>query len=225
MRNIKYISIILSFLLFPQAGAANRYNEQLIEYSLSVSNKNTDFDFQPGNAYKTNINQLGISWYESFSAYFNAGLEFGYLEMRQIDNSLTAAQFTSGQYAGLRFRFIPFEDSFFSWRLNLNYRYNSTKGTNSNQESQFIWGESTLSNEFAFQITPRFNLFLAGDLRLLDGTQKNSGIVNQTLVFKELKSQSVHFGTKLKVNPNGEIRLEYSSGFEDGVKIHFTRQF
>ncbi len=222
-----YLILILFILAFAHQAKANGgiTTGQLIEYSLSVGSKTSDFTFQSGTTYQSKINQIGIAWYESFNAYFSGGLEFGYLEMSQIENSLASAQFTTGQYAGLRFRFIPLKHSLLSLRLFLNYRYNLTRGMTTSQESQFIWSELSFSNQVDFHITHSLDLFLAIDYQLLDGTLKNTGMLNQTSSFKGGKSQNMRLGTKIMVNPNGEIRLEYSTGFADGVRIHFIRLF
>ncbi len=228
-QNTKFFYLIL--ILFIQAFAhqakakGSSSTGQLIEYSLSVGSQTSDMAFQSGTSYQSKTNHIGIAWYESFNAYFSGGLEFGYLEMSQIENNLASAQFTTGQFAGLRFRFIPLKHSLLSLRVFLNYRYNLTRGVTSNQESQFIWSELSFSNQVDFHITHSIDLFLAVDYQLLDGTLKNTGILNQASSFKGGESQNMRLGTKIMVNPNGEIRLEYSNGFADGVSIHFIRLF
>lgn len=227
-QNTKFHYIILCLFILPfipLAKAADGSIRHLIEYSLSVSNQHTDIDFQSGDTYKTNTSRLGINWYESFSPYFHAGLEFGYIDMTQIENSLSSAQFTSGQYAGLLFRFLPVENSYLTLIFNLNYRYNSTQGKNAVQESQFIWSESTLGSELHFRPSSNIGLFIAADYQLLDGNQRNTGNINQVALFKGAKSQGFRLGSSLKINHNGEIKLQWFNGFKEGVEINFTRTF
>jgi len=73
---------IFIFLPLSLLNSAHAENDEF-EFSLSVSNQNTYFNF-PSNTNEVRFDQLGVSWYESFSSYFHAGLELGYIEMSQI---------------------------------------------------------------------------------------------------------------------------------------------
>ena len=226
-QNIIHVFILCLFIILPasQVNATRNIDFNLLEYSLSLSKINTYFNFDSGNNVKTSMNQLGINWYESFSPYFHAGLEFGYIEMSQIDNPLSSARFTAGQYAGLLFQFLAVENSYLTLNLNLNYRYNRTQGKNAVQESQFIWSESTLTGELHFRPSSNIGLFIGADYRLLDGNQRNSGNINQIRLFKGSQSQGFRIGSKISVNSNGEIKLQWTTGFKDSVEVHFTRTF
>ncbi len=171
------------------------------------------------------MTQVGINWYESFSPFFHAGLEFGYTEMNQTNTNLASAQFTSGQYAGLLFRLLPIANSLMSFNINLNFRYNNIKGSRFDQESRLSWSESSLSGELYFLKKAKISLFLASDYWVINGNQKDTGNINQNRSFKGAKNQTFRMGTIIKVNPNGEIRVEYSNGLVEGIKIHFTRTF
>jgi len=226
MNNSKYLIISLLLALpFSTTKASLNNAGRLSEYSLSISNMITYFNFQSGATNKIKMSQVGINWYESFSPYFHAGLEFGYTEMSQVNNSVASAQFTSGQYAGLLFRFSPISNSFMSFNLNLNYRYNNVKGRSLNQESWFKWSESSLSGELHFLRKAKISLFLASEYWILSGNENDTGNINQNRTFIGAKSQNFRIGTIIKVNPNGEIRVEYASGLVNGIKIHFARTF
>jgi len=227
-KKIKLYFFILSSVFLPSVSYSRvdrNETEHLIEYSLSITKLSTYFDFQPGNTAETKMEQIGIDWYESFSSYFHAGLEVGYIDMSQIDNSSTSAQFTSGQYAGIKFRFLPVDSPLISLSLNFDYRYNKTQGKNSVQESQFIWSESTLATELHFQPNSDIGLFIASDYQFLDGSQQTTGNINLSRSFKGSKSQGFRVGSKLSINRNGEIRVQWATGFRNSVEIHFTRTF
>ncbi len=215
------LSIILPITL---VSAAQISKSKLFEFSLDIQNTSTDFKF-PSYTYKTKSEQLGISWYEPFTEYFHGGLELGYINMTQIDNSLTSAKLTSGQYAGLLLRFIPINSELFSLTLNANYRYNDTQGTSANQESRFVWNETLLTTELKFQPTSLIGLTFAAEYHLIDGSQRDSGVINQITAFNAEKQYGTRVGLNFTTNRTGVVGFEWFTGFRSGSRLYFTRKF
>jgi len=145
--------------------------------------------------------------------------------MTQIANSLASAQFTAGQYAGLLLRFLPINNRAFSLTLNLNYRYNRTQGSSTDQETQFAWNETLLSSEIQFKPTTHIGLFLAAEYQVLNGEQRDSGNTSQITSFSSAKHQGERFGINFKLKNNGIVRLERLTGFRNGTRIYFMRKF
>ena len=218
---ILYLSIILPITL---VNASQISKNKILEFSLDIQNTSTYFKF-PSYTYKTKSEQLGISWYEPFTEYFHGGLELGYINMTQIDNSLTSAKFTSGQYAGLLLRFIPINAELFSLTLNANYRYNDTQGTSSNQESRLIWNETLLSTELKFHPTSLIGLTFAAEYHLIDGSQQDSGAINQIIAFNAENPHGTRFGLNFTTNRTGVVGFEWFTGFRSGSRLYFTRKF
>jgi len=218
---ILFLSIILPITL---VSAAQISKNKLLEFSLDIQNTSSYFKF-PSYTYKTKSEQLGISWYEPFTEYFHAGLELGYINMTQIDNSLTSAKFTSGEYAGLLLRFIPISSELFSLSLNANYRYNDTQGTSSNQESRFAWSEILLTTELKFQPTSLIGLTFAAEYQQIDGSQQDSGAINQITAFNAEKQHGTRFGLNFTTNRTGVVGFEWFTGFRSGSRLYFSRKF
>ena len=218
-----YIAGLFIFLPLTLINSAHATNNNL-EFSLSTTNQNTYFNFS-SNTNKVSSDQLGINWYENFSPYFHAGLEIGYIEMSQINNAITSAQFTSGEYIGLLLRFLPVESPFFTLTLNLNYRYTRTEGKSTNQETQFAWNNTLLFSELQFQPTKHIGLILAAEYRLLDGEQRDSGNINQITHFKASKQLGYRLGINFNLNHNQTIRLDWLDGYRQGVQVHFTHKY
>lgn len=220
------IFILCLSIIFPNTlvNAAQRSKNRLLEFSLDIQNTTSYLNFT-SDSYETKSEQLGISWYEPFTEYFHGGLELGYINMTQIDNSLTSAKFTSGQYAGLLLRFIPINAELFSLTLNANYRYNDTEGTSTNQESRFIWSETLLSTELKFQPTSLIGLTFAAEYHLIDGSQQDSGTINQIIAFNAEKQHGNRFGLNFTTNRTGVVGFEWFTGFRSGSRLYFTREF
>lgn len=196
----------------------------LLEFSLSTQNQTANLKFST-NTYKTKTNQLGINWYEPFTQYFHGGLEVGYLEMSQTNNSLASAQFTSGEYAGLLLRFIPLETEHLSLTLNLNYRYSRTMGESTNQETQFAWNEALLITELQYHPISNIGLILAAEYQTLNGEQRDSGMVTKISEFTESEQQNYRFGVNFSSNRTGVVGIEWLTGFKTGTRLYFLRKF
>ena len=225
-RFILKIGVAFLFIILPISfvSASQIYKSKLFEFSLDIQNTSTYFKF-PSYTYKTKSEQLGISWYEPFTEYFHAGLELGYLNMTQIDNSFTSAKFTSGEYAGVLLRYIPINSKLFSLTLNANYRYNDTQGTSTNQESRFVWNETLFSTELKFQPTALVGLTFAAEYHLIDGSQRDSGTINQITAFDAEKQYGTRFGINFTTNHTGVVGFEWFTGFRSGSRLYFTRKF
>ena len=219
----QFISWLFIFLPLSYSNTIQAVDSRLVEFSLYSVDQNTHFDFSSNN-YETKYQQLGLNWYESFSSYFHAGLELGYINVTQTENTLTSAQYTSGQYAGLLLRFLPIEQDFISLIVNLNYRYHQTMGSSTNQETEFVWSEATLSSELQFHITENSSVFVAAEYQILDGVQHDSGNINQTLSFNNLNQQGYRAGVDFALSRNEHIQIEWQTGFRNGVQIYFTRK-
>lgn len=221
---IKSFALFLYFCFpFIYSNSTYAIDNNLVEFSLNVVNQNTHFNYTTKN-YETKYQQLGVSWYESFSSYFHAGLEVGYIDVTQPENDLTSGRFTSGEYAGLLLRFLPIENNLISFIMSLNYRYNQTTGKSPNQESRLTWSETLLSNELQFQITEIFSAFIAAEYQILDGHQRDTGILNQVRNFNTSKQQGYRLGIDITPSKKDLIRLEWQSGFKNGAQIYFTRK-
>ena len=219
--------IFVCFLLLPssQLNAARRIvNNDLLEFSLSIEHQNTHFNFPSSHA-KTSFDLLGINWYEPFSSSFHGGLEVGYLEMTQAENSVSSAKFSSGQYMGLLLRFLLIDNPHLTFDLNLNYRYNSSEGNTVGQRTEFAWYEGLFSAEMQFHLSENSQLLLAGEFHLLDGEQRDSGSINQITDFSETKQKGYRLGLNFKTNRKGVLGVEWLAGFRDGGRIYFRRYF
>ena len=221
---IKSFALFL-FFCFPFIYSNSTYaiDNNLVEFSLNVVNQNTHFNYSTKD-YETKYEQLGVNWYESFSSYFHAGLEIGYIDVTQAENSVTSARFTSGEYAGLLLRFLPIETDFISFKMSLNYRYNQTTGKSTNQESQLIWSETLLSNELQFQMTEIFAAFIAAEYQIVEGNQRDTGSLNQIRNFTNSKHQGYRVGIDIIPSKRELIRIEWQTGFKNGAQIYFTRK-
>ena len=226
MQNKKYkrfFSWLFIFLTISFSNTLQAIDSRLVEFSLYSADQNTHFNFSSNN-HEIEYQQLGLNWYESFSSYFHAGLELGYINVTQLEKLLPSAQYTSGEYTGLLFRFLPIEKDFVSLLVNLNYRYHQTKGSSTNQETEFIWSETALSSELQFHTTEYLTLFIAAEYLILDGKQHDSGDINQISSFSNTHQQGYRAGINFVLRRYEHIKIEWQSGVKNSVQLYFTRK-
>lgn len=226
-RNNTLQCLILCLLFFTPLkiiNAAQINKNNLVEFSLSIQNLTTDFKF-PTNTYEVEMDQLGISWYESFSQYFHAGLEIGYIDMSQIKNPLVSAQFSSGQFAGIRLRFLPIDQTYISLRLNLNYRYTKTEADGLSQNSEFAWHETLFSTEFELRPFNKVSLIVAAEYQDLSGEQRDSGIISQITQFSDSRQYGYQFAVNFKPYASADIGIKWFTGHKRGGGLYFSRRF
>lgn len=222
---IKHIHIWFLILQpFNFAYAAPSTSNHGLEFSLSISNNDTSFSFSP-TAYQTRLDYLGVNWYETFSKHFHAGLEVGYINMSQINNTISSAQITSGEYAGVLLKYIPVNTSSFLLTLNLNHRINQTQGTSTNQITLFDWNETLLFTQLEYSPLDKLSLSVTAEHQQISGEQQNSGTITNVSAFKESKQQGYRFGINFLTQHTGTVGIEWFSGFRSGVALNFSRKF
>lgn len=215
---------IIFFLLIKFTYAGQLINSNLIEFSLSLQNQKTHFNF-PSKTHQVEFDQIGVNWYEPFSETFQGGLEFGYLDLLQRDNTLTSTQLSSGEYFGILLRFLPMNTSFATLAFNLNYRYNKTESINAAQSLEYLWGETMISSELEFHPFDSLGLLLAAEYQNLSGEQRDFGNVLQIVNFTTSKHVGYRLGIHFKPDPTANIGLQWITGYKKGLKIHFMRRF
>ena len=149
----------------------------------------------------------------------------GYLEMLQATNPQNSAKNTSGEYAGLLFRFMPVRNKNYAINFNINYRYNRSKGSDNTQTTSFTWHEALASGEIHVYATKKLKLSLAADYQRVDGEKRDTGIIYQTNTFSESKKQGLRYGLYFTLRPTEVIKVEWSNGYNEGLQLYFSRQF
>lgn len=217
---------ILPLLFLPQnfIHAAQHTDNSVTEFSLFLDNQTTYFDF-PTQTNQVKSDHIGISGYTTFSKTFQGGLEFGYIDMSLRDNSLSSAQFSSGQFFGLLLRFLPVDQAYFSIIFNLNYRYNNTVSINTNQRSEFVWHESLFSSEVEIRPLDTLSLILAAEYLNLSGDQRDLGNISQVTPFTNSKDLGYRFGINFRPYPTADIGVEWRRGHTEGGRIYFRKRY
>lgn len=210
------------FLPFSQTKAAHLSNNYSLEFSLVLSSTESQFNYG-SSTYDTRFKKWGINWYEPFFDYFQAGLEIGNIEMTQ--SVKPSSQYTTGEYAGVLLRLLPFTSPMFSLSFDLNYRYNSTLGESTNQLTEFIWDEVMFTGQLFFHPMKNVWLYMGADHQAIKGEQRDSGVTNRISTFKESEQKGYRIGIDFIINHTGTVGIERLTGFNSGTRLYFSRKF
>ena len=212
----------LLFFLLNSTNASQRFDSNLVAYSLFLQNQTIDIEF-PVAVQKIESDLIGINWYESFGKTFYGGLEFGYIDVTHSDNS--SSQFSSGEFIGVLLRFLPFEYSFASLAFDLNYRYHKTEVNNLNLTSEFLWHRTLFITELEIHAYKTVGFVLAAEYQNISGKQRTIGNVQAISPFSASKHLGYRFGIRFRPDPTAEISLEGLTGSRKGARITFKRGF
>jgi hypothetical protein len=145
--------------------------------------------------------------------------------MVQVNNTQRSAKFTIGEYAGILFRFLPVNKPLYAINLDLNYRYNRTKGKSSIQETKYIWQEVLFVSAIQFQATQNIKLSLGAEYQILDGIKRDSGSDTQINTFNTTQKQGLRYGLHYSLRRTEVIGFEWLAGYKNGGRLYFSRQF
>ncbi len=222
--NIKYhLKIwpaIFVFLFQPNSWA----DSPLLDFSLSISSTTEAWQLNNASS-QPRIRAYGINWFENMTPSIDGGIELGSMEVIRPEATLTSASYTAGEYIGLVTRFRLVEKPHFSWRFIAAYRYSSTLGTASGQESRFSWTQTHASNIFLLRPLKNTGFFLAADYYSMSGEQRDTGTVTQITTIKEGQHLTYRAGIHFYMHPQGRVSLEWLQGYRQGFLMNFQRNF
>lgn len=225
MKYFQYLCFSLFIILHSHSATANdASNNAPLEFSLSAEHQDSQFTFNTI-SYDTRLTTLGVNWYEIFTPYFHAGLEAGYIEMSQLNNPVSSARYTTGQYAGFLMRVLPLTLTHFQLTLDINYRYNKTQASATTQNSTFTWHDTSITTKALLSPIENISFYGAVEYDFLSGEQNDNGSLTQIKPFNHTQETSYRAGVNFAVDYTGMITIEGISGYKKGARILFSRRF
>lgn len=223
MHSKKRLPLLLLVSLVLQPGMVQA-SPELLSFTLHYENSKTGLNYS-GTTRETSFNSLALSWYEPFQEYFHAGLEVGGFEMIQRSNPLISAQFTKGEYAGVIFRFIPYDGDLLRLNFDVGYRYSRSIGETTSQQTEFNWHHRYASFDGILRLFPKNELVLTINERILKGDQVNRGTVNSSIDFAESQSRGYAMSWQFFNRSRGKVSLTLSDGYQQSTSIRFSQGF
>lgn len=168
---------------------------------------------------------LGVRLQETLAPRLRGSLHFGYLDLSQPDNTLAAAQVTTGYYAGLELGLLLLDTSRLRLELSAGYRYQNTEGHANNTDVELVWHDTYAQLGLAIPLSERLEFHTFGGTSRTSGEQRASGATDQLLTFDEQKRRYYAAGLSYWVDSTGYLSASWLGGNRDGFRLGFHRGF
>lgn len=218
----RFIFVIIVLLCCDPAYAfddpAQRYNTA---FSLHIKRQVSDWEVD-NTTMESRISRIGLSIHEPLNEHLDSGIELGYLDLSQPDNTHTEGIGLTGGYLGLTLGTHLLRTDNLSLLLNLSYRYNSVEGSDNTTEASLTWHElqGGLSLSYSFE---RLILSAGVGQHAVDGEER---VENDETRSIEQKSETIYSaGATYWVERTGYIGIQGQRGAQQSIRFVFGRQF
>lgn len=216
-------SLLLLGCLFSGPGWAN-YDPTVSDFALFIQHTDMDWSY-PTTIRQTTSTHLLAVWHESFSPSFKGGLRLGYLDLSQVTNPLPSAQNSTGYSLGFDLHALLLNQRLLQLGLSLAYDYQSTRGSSSDQTTNFVWHTGLLGADIILAPLAKLSVHTGFSLTYIDGEQRVGGNLNQIIPFNQDDVAGYYVGVNLKTDATGSIGLKWHEGTRQGIEFVFRREF
>ena len=196
-----------------------------LPYEFALQGGRSDYTWKRSGAdVDTEVEMMSLFVRRRLAGIVYGDLLLGYTALTQTGNAATSGLKPDGYHAGLSVDVDILTREHFSVFGSAGYIYYYTRDSSSSNRVELTWGEwrARLGGSIGYGIV---RLYGGGPYGSLDGTERQTGTVNQTVRF-DSKSQGGGFiGLDLRLNNDGYIGVEGRSGLDDGWLIYFKHRF
>lgn len=214
------------------AGAGNAFADDAQTYagisaSVDIGHSHTDFAYPSGN-YRADINSYGMVFVQPVSDSVGFGLLAGYQTTGVNNPSLNSLADGYGPFAGLYFDWRPELNDYWNLQMRAGYTWHDMSYTsNSQQASQqadLTWYTAYFGAGPLLHYGPwRFSV--GGYYQTVNGTETDTGSINQTLDFSATQSTGAYMGVIYFMNRTQSFGIYATSGAVQSVMLTFRVHF
>jgi len=195
-----------------------------IQSALQIQTVKMDLDFG-GSLRETRFNSIDISLREQLSQNVDGAFLFGYLDLIQKTNPITAGQNTSGEYIGIDLQWHILNYQRFKMLTSVNYHYAVSEAEIDAQKVEWQWHQVGLDLHSQTYLSKSLSFSLGVSATSINGVEKAIGTLDQGLDFKAKDSLTGHIALQLTTGRAGQIGIELKTGSLQGGRIIFQRSF
>ena len=194
------------------------------EFALRLSQTEVELSY-PAALVDTRLQWIGIAWRESYGARVQLGFYGGYSFLTQDNNALTAGQDLDGYHAGLSLHVALLQSRSTGLYLAASYTYQYVKNDEAGQTVRIDLQQPTIELALTQRVGEYVRLYGGGYYAAVDGQQRVSGDLNETLDFERDTRGGGIIGVDLDVGGRGRVGAELRSGLYDTVEVYFKHLF
>ncbi|GMQ92175.1 MAG: hypothetical protein BMS9Abin11_1496 [Gammaproteobacteria bacterium] len=201
------------------------WGEAKLDFALRLSRYKTTFDYGTLDIRST-LEEITTSWRYRISKRLQVGFVAGYSSLSQRDNPPTAGLDLNGWHAGVGLHFNLFHSKYVDLVFSTDYTFNDLSGDATNSDSVDIeWAKSRALIGLTVRAGKRVQLYGGSIYNRIDGEQRQTGTVNQTLDFKQDRTSGAFVGLDINLERQGFFGVEIQSGETKGIGFYFKRFF
>ena len=211
---------------FP-ATAADRalsYSDRPLDFSLQFAEHKIDIAY-PGATVATSVKRVGIVWRERYGRRVQLGLLGGYAFLSQTDNPATAGIEPKGYYAGVSLYLDLYAAEPIDVFLSTAYLYQHVDHESAAQSVDLTWREPNIQLGAGVKLGNRVRAYGGLVYASVDGTQRQSGAVNETRGIESAGRTSGFGGLELGLDGDDYVGVVAASGTNRSAGLYFGRRF
>lgn len=201
------------------------WGEAKLDFALRLSRYKTTFDYGTLDARST-LEEITTSWRYRINKHLQIGFIAGYSSLSQRNNPPTAGLDLDGWHAGIGLHFNLLHSKYVDLVFSTDYTFNDLSGDATNGDGVDIeWAKSRALIGLNVRVGKRVQLYGGGITNRIDGEQRQTGTVNQTLDFKHDRTSGSFVGLDIDLGRQGFFGVEIQSGETKGIGFYFKRFF
>ncbi|MGH8403401.1 MAG: hypothetical protein ACRESO_08385 [Gammaproteobacteria bacterium] len=225
MRNILMLLPLLASLCLAQMAHAdnNDIYSPGMSASVDLGRYHTDFAYADGD-HQADISRYGITLVQPVATDVGFGLQGGYMTAGINDNTLYPLGDGYGPFLGLFFAWHPMLGDYWSADFHAGYTWHDMSFQGQNQKADVTWYTGYASLGPVLRLGP-WRLAAGGYYQYVNGTETDTGTVNQRLDFSATHSTGAYIGVAYYLDRTGSLGIYAFGGARRGVSLVFKREF
>jgi len=219
-----FISALIFICSMAVHNAVSAQQTDYTEASLNIQVIDIDLEID-GDIRTTQFGSLEFELREQLAQNLDGTLHFGYLDVSQNSNPIFVGTNTTGGYIGFDLRWHIIDEQRFKLTSIFDYRYSITDTSYNDQRVEWDWHQTSLALYSRTSISKSFSLGLGVNALNINGVERATGTINQTLDFQAKDSLTGIIGLQLTTEDSGEIGFELKMGSSQGARLIFQRSF
>ena len=189
-----------------------------------LSRYKTSFDLS-GSSIRSTLEEATASWRQRIGKRMQIGFVAGLSSLSQVGNPPTAGQDLDGWHAGMGLHFNLFHSKYVDLNLSVDYTFNDLQNDGTGDQIDIEWAKSRALLGVNIRLGQRIQLYGGTSVNRIDGEQRRTGSINQTLDIREDRRSGSFFGLDISLGDKGYVGIEAQSGETKGIGFYFKRFF
>jgi hypothetical protein len=218
--------ILLGLLFAAAANGAHADDEGVfagMSSTVDIGQYHTDFAY-PDGYHQADINRYGISFVQPIAENVGLGLQGGYMGAGVDNSTLYPLGNGYGPFLGLFFSGQVALGNYWSADFRAGYTWHDMSFQSQEQQADVTWYTSYVSLGPALRLGA-WRLAAGGYYQNINGTEADSGTLNQRMDFSAARSTGGYVGIAYYLDRTGSLGVYAYGGARHGLSLVFKREF